>query len=386
MQRTARVRVTESAVHGNGVTATTTTVRRKVRRRKIRSSSMNVEEVQSLLLVALATACLTAALVWMSAKIYTTVFFSNTEGYTKKFGRRNHHVHTDKSHGNKKNKHHDPNDPHEKSEMDDDWDILPFNKIYHIPEAMETLGDRSDEYATLRKEIDEVLPVDPVRSMARLKELTQNFPELSTYDMVLSHGHSDELHKNTIDYDIYNCPDTPPEGYPFEWKLYDDLLSSWPVLEVDNPPSKIHQGLCVFDFELDHEKALAYRKAEVPFVVINDPEVARTVERWNIPGYLSNMLGKDVKHRAEYNTNSHFLYHAPVGKKRRKNMRDRPRDKRDLQDYQGRQARLQRTDVVPDQIRMTYDEWLEKANKTHVGPEEEHWYFRLIGCGYMGPE
>jgi Cupin-like domain len=50
---------------------------------------------------------------------------------------------------------------------------------------------------------------------------------------------------------------------------------------------------------------------------------------------------------------------------------------------------------MPDDIRMTYREWLAKANGTStngeaegvdVGPNDEHWYFRLIGCGYMGAD
>jgi hypothetical protein len=161
------------------------------------------------------------------------------------------------------------------------------------------------------------------------------------------------------------------------------------VLQVDEiPDNKIHQGLCVFDYTTEYDKALTYRKAELPFVVVNDPDVARTVERWHIPGYLSQLLGKHVQHRAEYNTNAHFLYHQPSRPKRRRRHgkwveEEEEEEKPELQDLQGRHAALQRADVVPDAIRMTYDEWLQKANKTHVGPEEEHWYFRLIGCGYM---
>lgn len=107
------------------------------------------------------------------------------------------------------------------------------------------------------------------------------------------------------------------------------------------------------------------------------------------------MLGKDTKHRTEYNKNGHFLYHAPPGPHRRKR-KDRLRKNRGgnpeeterqlLTDYHGRQAESQRKDTIPEATRMTFDEWLELANKTHVDMEDEHWYFRLIACGYMGPE
>jgi hypothetical protein len=39
-----------------------------------------------------------------------------------------------------------------------------------------------------------------------------------------------------------------------------------------------------------------------------------------------------------------------------------------------------------EMMRMTYLEWLERANVTDdkLGPDNPHWYFRLIGCGNMG--
>ena len=33
---------------------------------------------------------------------------------------------------------------------------------------------------------------------------------------------------------------------------------------------------------------------------------------------------------------------------------------------------------------MTYSDWLKHANTTKVGSNDEHWYYRLIGCGYLG--
>jgi hypothetical protein len=352
-------------------------VRRKVRRRGINSwlSGMDTSEVISLLGIAVVTSALTATIVWSAAKVYTAL-----GGGSGPF--------TDNSHSHRHGKNRHPRNHHDDDSDDDGYEALPWNPIYRIPEAMETVGDRSDAYATLRKEMDAILPPDTERSLARVQELREAYPRLTTHRMT-------EEHSDTVPYDIYHCPPTPPPGYPFEWKLVDQVLHSWPVTTVDEiPNNQIHQGLCVFDYQKDYATALAYRQAELPFVVVNDPAVARTVERWHIPGYLPQLIGgpkHNIQHRAEYNTNSHFLYHQPHRPKRRRRHGEwhnvdeekEEAEKAQLQDLQGRQAALQRADVVPEAIRMTYDDWLAKANKTHVGPEEEHWYFRLIGCGYM---
>jgi len=102
---------------------------------------------------------------------------------------------------------------------------------------------------------------------------------------------------------------------PYSWNLV-SILTAWPPDDV-TPRSTLHQGLCVFDFERDYEKAMAYRDAEVPFLTVNDPSVHRTVERWNRPGYLEALLG-DEPHRCEYSENNHFMYYIPVSKRRRK--------------------------------------------------------------------
>jgi hypothetical protein len=72
-------------------------------------------------------------------------------------------------------------------------------------------------------------------------------------------------------YDIHNCPDTPPHGYPFASTLL-DILADWPP-DDPTPHPLVYQGLRVFDYTKDYQKALTYRAAEVPFVVRNDPQV-----------------------------------------------------------------------------------------------------------------
>jgi len=121
----------------------------------------------------------------------------------------------------------------------------------------------------------------------------------------------------------------------------------------------IYQEICVFDFETERAKAMNYRANEVPFVVRNDPQVLKTTERWNQPGYMDKLLG-NTKHRTEYSPNNHFMYWSNAGK--------------------APEGWKPPTKL----IKMRYQEWLAHANFTDVskiGPDMEHWYYRLIGCG-----
>lgn len=228
--------------------------------------------------------------------------------------------------------------------------------FYTIPGAMKHVGDKSDRYALLRKEYD-------------AKEMDLPLPaKVHEYAPITTD------HGEAVPYDIFNCPDEPPEGYPYAWNLL-EILKAWPP-DDPNPRPQVYQGLCVFDFEKDQEKALAYREEELPFVVRNDPEVLRTVQRWNDPEYMHRML-EGVRHRAEYSESNHFMYWNPPRGGKKKN--NRFAKDRGLKDWQ------QPTEM----IRMTYEEWLAKANTTddsQLGPEMPHWYFRLIGCGETGPE
>lgn len=152
--------------------------------------------------------------------------------------------------------------------------------------------------------------------------------------------------------DIYNCPDIPPVGYPFSWRLL-DLLNHWPTDDPE-PRAQIFQSLCVFEYAKDLHKARRYRDAELPFVVRGDPEVARTVERWNTPYYLEALLGK-VEHDTAYSVTNHFRYWTEEGAK--------PSDWKQ----------------PTQKMHMTYHEWLHRANVSDVklGPTMPHWYFRV---------
>jgi len=226
---------------------------------------------------------------------------------------------------------------------------------YTIPGSMEHVGDKSDRYALLRKEYDAKemgLPI-PVRE--------------NEYEPITTDNGED------IPYDIFDCPEEPPEGYPYAWNIL-EILKAWPADDPE-PRPEVYQGFCVFDYEKDFDKAQRYREEELPFIVRNDAEVLRTVKRWNDPEYLHRMLA-GVRHRAEYSESNHFMYWNPPSQlKKNKN--------KEL-------ARQMKTWKEPtEMLRMTYGEWLEKANQTDdslLGPDMPHWYFRLIGCGETGPE
>lgn len=219
--------------------------------------------------------------------------------------------------------------------------------LYKIPHTMSHIGDKSDEYALLRKDFDARLSYDPERSLAFVQNLRQ--PDMEPIE-------------NPLSYDIYNCPKTPPEGYPYQWKTV-DVITHWKPNDV-NPPSQIHQGICVFDYRKDYVKALNYRKAEVPFVVRGDPEVAQPIERWHTDDYMSQLLGRDVQHRCEYSESNQFMYW--INRKK-----DNPPP-----------GWTKPTKMM----RISYDEWVKKANLTDaskLAPDQPHYYFRLIGCGEM---
>jgi len=313
---------------------------------------------------------------------------------------------------------------------------------YTIPESLKRIGNKKRWYADLRYEYDtEILPKDDERSLAFVEaerakqgQYVQKLPQAQT------------------PYDIHNCPEYPVEDYPIQWPVL-DVLHNWPTDDHDADAHKeIYQGICIFDYNTEYEKADNYRHAEVPFVMRNDPQVARTTERWNSPGYMEKLLmGKeDQMRRTEYSPNNHFMYW--VDKRTKEQRRAEQKDlkvkrkagedahggfgrgdqvemkeamgvleelndlKRQLQaakDYaedhedddeaqeevkhlkhklneakkkKNADGALQNWQPPTENMRMTYVDWLEHANVTddQLGPDNPHYYFRLIGCGDMG--
>jgi hypothetical protein len=289
---------------------------------------------------------------------------------------------------------------------------IPPSDIYEIPGSLSHIGDKSDHYATLRKEIDQIFPIDPQRSLQAVEHLKKYefhaMPMQDNSNTVNNDNSNNNVNDNNpLPYDIYNCPDEPPEHYPFHWNTL-ELLKHWPP---DDPEVRQHvyQGVCVFDYHEDYAKALVYRNKEVPFVVQGDPAVAATVERWNANGntntdtgtdtdmntdtgtgnnnnkhynYMERMLG-NVNHRAEYSENNHFLYWKPGSNK----PNWKPRQRGAPEPRHDGNGKPENWKEPTQMIRMTYPEWLSHANVTpdESSSDKPHWYFRLIGCGETGP-
>ena len=354
--------------------------------------------------VALLT-CTLLSLIFAIGWGFTTIVLRWQDGYVEPYRHHKRPYHRqDQNHHNHhphQGEHGDGNDVKDK-----ELESLDFNPIYDIPDAFDTLGDRSSEYAQLRLKYDtHILPKDYQRSLDFVQSMTKPLPPsfLSTGPLQPPVHHSDQVeppmhHSDQVekdydtdyyeDYDINNCPDQPPRNYPREWELVNDLLQNWPAADTNVPSTGVYQGLCVFDYFKEYDKALRYRAAELPFVVVNDPRLARTSERWHQPGYVEQMVGPNVKHRAEYNKNSHFMYQLPnLGVQRRLGAtasRRRREELANMRDLKGRKAELQNKESVAKPLRMTFGEWLKHANATSdVSSTDEHWYFRLIACGYM---
>jgi len=227
---------------------------------------------------------------------------------------------------------------------------------------MPRIGDKSDEYRALRQEFDELFP----RESEVLREKLVNSLRRNKYESIDDFG-----------YDIYNCPLYPPDNYPLAFSLVDGILKNWPADDT-RPRKKIFNSLCVFDYDIELDKARNYQQAEVPFVIRNDPDVHRTVERWNHPDYLLKLL-KEEKFRSEYSENNHFMYWNPP-----RNPKNKIRQ--GLYRLGGANGEGAKPWVQPTKIiQMSYPAWLQKANVTDeskLGPDNPHWYFRLIGCGH----
>ncbi|KAL7546714.1 hypothetical protein ACHAWF_010041 [Thalassiosira exigua] len=148
--------------------------------------------------------------------------------------------------------------------------------------------------------------------------------------------------KESLGYDIYDCPFEPPQDYPRTWKTT-EVLGNWNPTDVTTlPPARrdVYQGLCVFDHQTQYATALNYRNAEKPFVIRNDPKVNAVVSRWeDDPEYLHRVLGDVEEYRTERSPNNQFMWYRLRGK----------------QAPQGYQQPLN------DEIEMTFGEWFEHA-------------------------
>lgn len=211
--------------------------------------------------------------------------------------------------------------------------------------------DTSPHYKHLQSKYDAIFPRVGQNKIAERRLLVKSL-------------HKNEYHPIDFDNEA-NCPLHPSTDYPKAWKTM-DIIANWNPDDT-NPHPAIYQGICKFDFETDFEKIENYRKAEVPFVIQNDPDVMWTVERWSHPQFMKDMLGSK-SYRAEYSENNHFMYWMVGGGRKKKNKKF---------------VKPEGWSQPTKNIRMTFDDWLDKANSTSskTGIHDPHWYFRLIGCG-----
>jgi hypothetical protein len=243
---------------------------------------------------------------------------------------------------------------------------------------MPGLGDFSPRYAKLREEVDQLLPDDLERSLGRIEELTTHRFERVPMDPAADFDEG-EPGRGLVPYDVRNCPDDPPEGYPYQWKLT-RLLDRWPTLDPD-PRRQVHHGLCVFDYNVDYDKAMRYRDAELPFITVNDPAVAKAVERWSIPGYVEAMLG-ERPYGCEEMSSVHFMY-GSAGKRKRRHRAVAKAGANAGEEEEEEEEADKKFYAPPKHVLMRYSEWEKHANapESQLGPDMPHWYFRLITCG-----
>jgi len=178
-----------------------------------------------------------------------------------------------------------------------------------------------------------------------------------------------------VPYDIFDCPDEPPEEYPVQFPLM-DILAQWNPddVKLNSPDHPIHVGLCIFDYTKDghYERTQTYRHLELPFVLRFHPEVLPTVHRWNTADYMKQMLQERhvPAQRTELSPNNHFMFWRlpPKRKEARRTSSD-----------------IDSTWQAPtENVELTYTEWLSHANITErttpIKLKEKHYYYRLNGC------
>ena len=150
-----------------------------------------------------------------------------------------------------------------------------------------------------------------------------------------------------------------------------DLLNNWNP-DTTDIPAMHYDSLCHFDFSdsTGREAAENYRKAELPFVVYNVPEVNEVVNKWSDVDYLNGRL-KNQRYRSETSTSNHFMYFREGGKKK-------------VKDINGTLTKW----VPPtSSVQITFEDWLKVAIQGQTAPLEtrEHIYFRVTAPNLHGP-
>lgn len=210
------------------------------------------------------------------------------------------------------------------------------------------------EYIDLRETYDAILP-DDAGAEARRLTYARTEARVRSYKPILLEDLDTTNGGGGMSYDPLNCPDEPPDGYPHTWNVM-DVIGHWSP-DDPTPHNEIHQGICVFQYATDIDKIFSYRRAEVPYVVRDDPQVLKTVERWGHADYLKEML-QNKKQMTEHSENNHFMYWKEP--------------KRGNKKPHGWEPPTEMTS-------MGYLDWLKKADgpESDLLTDKEHWYYRL---------
>mmetsp|Transcript_20564 Transcript_20564/g.20683 ORF Transcript_20564/g.20683 Transcript_20564/m.20683 type:complete len:836 (+) Transcript_20564:269-2776(+) len=160
-------------------------------------------------------------------------------------------------------------------------------------------------------------------------------------------------------YERVECPAVPPKDYPKAYPVM-DLLNNWNADNTDIPAFH-YDSLCHFDYKTEYNKALAYRKAEKPFIVYNFPELDSAVKRWGDLDYLRKKIGTR-KYRTETSKDNHFMYFRNV---------------RNPRSFRGKDGKA--WEEPTKEVMKTFDEFLETAiaGQNQTLEEREHLYFRV---------
>lgn len=85
------------------------------------------------------------------------------------------------------------------------------------------------------------------------------------------------------------------------------VQDNWNPDDTEIP--KLHyDSFCRFDFVTEMEKIRSYKKANVPFIIYNMPDLDSTMERWSDLDYLNDKLGPFFPYPVDTSTNNHFMY------------------------------------------------------------------------------
>lgn len=170
---------------------------------------------------------------------------------------------------------------------------------------------------------------------------------------------------------MFACPDTPAPGYPRQYPIK-SILDNWNTDSAVIPP-RHYDAICKFDYQTEYAKALAYRNAEVPFVVYNIPEVEEVVRKWKDPDYLNKKLGPNKKYKCEKSEDNHFMYWKNVGNAAEK--------------FTNLRTGTGQWEKPTDHAMLTFNQWLLSSVTSHnksINEIPEHYYFRATAMGESG--